>query len=50
MIATVGAVVYALPVVLNAIEPASIDDPAIPIVALATLVPGCAIVTVGALV
>ena len=39
-IATVGADVYALPVVLKAIEPASIDDPAIPIEADALLTPG----------
>ena len=41
---------YALPVVLNAIEPGLIDEPAIPIVADAKLVPGCEIVTVGTLV
>ena len=34
-IATVGAVVYALPVVVNATEEASIDVPARPIVAVA---------------
>ena len=50
VIATVGAVVYALPVVLKAIEPGFIDDPAIPIVADAKLVPGCEILTDGALV
>ena len=49
-IATVGAVVYALPVVVNPIEPGSMEDPAIPIVALALLVPGCPIVTIGTLV
>ena len=40
VIATVGADVYALPVVLNAMELGLIDDPAIPIVAVATLNPG----------
>ena len=41
---------YALPVVLKATEFGSIDDPAMPIVAAAETVPGCEIVTVGALV
>ena len=50
MIATVGEVVYALPVVLNAIEPGLMEEPAIPIVADAKLVPGCEIITVGVLV
>ena len=40
VIATIGALVYALPVVLKAIEPGSIDDPAIPMVADAMLTPG----------
>ena len=39
-IATVGAVVYALPVVLNATELGFTEEPAIPMVATATLVPG----------
>ena len=40
VIATVGAVLYALPVVLKAIEPGFIDVPVIPMVAEAKLVPG----------
>tara|TARA_B100000035_G_scaffold62432_1_gene50518 strand:- start:72 stop:209 length:138 start_codon:yes stop_codon:yes gene_type:complete len=39
-IATVGAVVYALPVVLNATELGFTEEPAIPIVADAKLNPG----------
>ena len=50
VIATVGAVLYALPVVLKAIEPGSMDVPVIPIVAAATLVPGWVSVTPGTLV
>ena len=50
VIATVGAVVYALPVVLNAIDDGLIEDPAIPIVAVAPELTGAENVTVGALV
>ena len=49
MIATVGAVVYALPVVLNATELASIEEPAKPTVAAAPEAAGAENVTVGAL-
>lgn len=45
--ATIGATVYALPVVVNAIDPGLIEEPAIPIVAVAVLDPGEDIVTVG---
>ena len=37
VIATVGAVVYDLPVVVKATEPESIEEPAIPIVSEAQL-------------
>jgi hypothetical protein len=40
VIATVGAVVYDLPVVVKATEPGSTDEPAIPIVAEAYENPG----------
>ena len=45
--ATVGAVVYALPVVLNAIDVGSILSSTIPMVAIATLDVGAVIVTDG---
>ena len=47
LIATVGAVVYALPVVLNAILDAKIAPPLILIVAAAPTLTGAEIVTVG---